>query len=111
MINRRLSEIFQTNTQAHWMEILNAARIPAAPVNNFAQALADEQVLHRDMVVEIEHAQGGSYRAPGNPIKLSEHEDEFISPPRLGEHSEAILADLLGKTGVEIAALREEGVI
>ncbi len=110
-IDARLAEIFGADTQAHWMEKLYTARIPAAPVNNLAQALSDAQVLHREMVVEIEHPRGGAYRAPGNPIKLSEHEDVFASPAMLGEHSAEILSALLGKSKDEIEALQEEGVI
>lgn len=111
IINARLSEIFQTNTQDYWISKLREARIPCAPVNNLAQALTDEQVLHRNMVVEVEHSQGGTIKMPGNPIKLSEtHEDTYSSPPTLGEHTDEVLA-ALGKSAEEIAQLKEEGII
>ena len=111
IINRRLSEIFQTNTQAFWIGKLSEARIPCAPVNNFAQALAEPQVLARNMVVEVAHPLGGSVKMPGNPIKLSQtHEESFSPPPLLGQHTEAMLQSL-GKSPAEIAALRENGII
>lgn len=110
-ITHRLSEIFCTQTQAYWLEKLTQARIPCAPIHSLAQALSDEQVVHRNMVVEIEHSLGGSFRAPGNPIKLSAHEDHYTSPPLLGEHTEEILGRWLGKSDKEIEVLRHEGVI
>ena len=111
LINQQLSDLFQTNSQAHWIEKLRAARIPCAPVNNFAQTLADPQILARQMVVDVAHADGGCVRMPGNPIKLSEtHEESYTPPPRLGEHTAEILHSL-GKSAAEIAEWRAEGVI
>lgn len=111
-INARLSEKFQTNTQSYWIERLEEARIPCAPVYNFAQALNDVQVKARNMVVELEHPNGTKYKAPGNPVKLSDtHEDSFESPPLLSQHTDTILKELLNKSDEEIAALRAEGVI
>ncbi|MDW8325278.1 MAG: CoA transferase [Anaerolineales bacterium] len=111
LINQKLSERLRTNTQAYWLEKLRAARIPCAPVNNFAQALSNEQVLARGMVVEVEHPQGGCVKMPGNPVKLSEHEDTYSPPPLLGQHTEEVLKTLLGKTDEEIRELRLAGVI
>jgi crotonobetainyl-CoA:carnitine CoA-transferase CaiB-like acyl-CoA transferase len=112
LITRRLTEKFQTNTQACWLEKLRAARIPCAPVNNFAQALSNEQVLARKMVVEVEHPQGGRVRMPGNPIKLSDTSAEtFSPPPLLGQHTEAVLKGLLGKSDEELRAWQKAGVI
>ncbi len=111
-INRRLNEILSTDTQAHWLERLQAARVPCAPVNNFAQALADPQILARNMVVEVAHPVAGSARMPGNPIKLSDaHDDAFAPPPLLGQHTTDVFTQLLGKTEAELDALRTAGVI
>ena len=110
-INQRLSDIFQTNSQAHWIDMLSGARIPCAPVNDFGQALSHPQVLARNMVVEVEHPSGGSVKMPGNPIKLSEtHEDTFSPPPLLGQHTDEILQSM-GKSAEAIDLLREKGII
>ena len=111
LINKKVSEAFQTKTQAYWISKLREARIPCAPVNNLAQALRDEQVVARNMVVEVEHSQGGTVKMPGNPIKLSHtYEDSFTSPPLLGEHTTEVLLNL-GKTEAEIADYFAVGVI
>lgn len=112
LINGRLNEILSTNTQAYWLEKLRASRIPCAPVNNLAQALTDEQVLWRKMVVEVAHPLGGSVRMPGNPIKLSDtYEDTFTPPPLLGQHNEEIYKGMLCLTDEQLAELKAAGVI
>lgn len=111
IINHKLSQVFQTNTQAFWIEKLSGARIPCAPVNNFAQALSADQIVARKMVIEVPHAQGGCVKMPGNPVKLSDtHEDSYSPPPLIGEHTEEVLT-ALGKTKEEILCLQESGVI
>jgi crotonobetainyl-CoA:carnitine CoA-transferase CaiB-like acyl-CoA transferase len=111
-IRRLLSERLSTDTQEHWLARLREARIPCAPVNNLAQALGDPQVVARNMVVDVPLSQGGSVRMAGNPIKLSHtHDDSFTAPPGVGEHTDSVLRELLGKTGEEIAALRSAGVV
>jgi crotonobetainyl-CoA:carnitine CoA-transferase CaiB-like acyl-CoA transferase len=112
VINVRLSEVFQSNSQAYWVEQLSAARIPNAPVYNLAQAVSDHQVQARNMVIEVELAQGGRVKMPGNPIKLSDtYEDTFSSPPTVGEHTLDVLRTVLGKNEAEIARLQENKVI
>jgi crotonobetainyl-CoA:carnitine CoA-transferase CaiB-like acyl-CoA transferase len=111
LINARLNEILSTNTQEYWLEKLRSVRIPCAPVNNLEQALNDEQVLHRNMIVEVEHPDGGSTKMPGNPIKLSDtYEDTFTPPPNLGQHNEEIYSTL-GLSQEDIEALQKDGVI
>ncbi|MCP4139134.1 MAG: CoA transferase [Chloroflexi bacterium] len=108
----RLNELLITNTQEHWLEKLQSARVPSAPVNNIEQALSSPQVLARDMVVEVEHPEGGMVKVPGNPIKLSEtHEETYSSPPLVGQHTEEVLTEILGKSAEEIKNLKEKGII
>ncbi|MEC7910209.1 MAG: CoA transferase, partial [Pseudomonadota bacterium] len=108
LLNKKLSE----QTTAYWLEKLSAARVPCAPVNKFSDALSDEQVLHRNMVVEVFHPEGGSVNMPGNPVKLSQNSEEiFTPPPLLGQHTQEILESLNGYTKEQIESLIEEGVI
>ena len=112
LINRRLNEILSGNTSKYWLQKLEEKRIPCAPVNRFSQALGDEQVLHRNMVVELKHPNGKSTRGPGNPIKLSRSNDEtFTAAPTVGQNTDEVLGSILGYDKIRIAALKESGAI
>lgn len=110
-IEALISEKFRTQTTAYWVEQLEAARIPCGPVNNFAQALHQPQIRAREMVVQVELADGAAVQLPGNPVKLSASPQQaFKRPPALGEHTDAVLAGL-GYSPERLAQLRAEGVI
>jgi len=112
MINRRLNEILQQNTSEYWLQKLEEKRIPCAPVNRFSQALSDEQVLHRNMVIELKHPNGKSTKGPGNPIKLSRtSEESFTAAPTVGQNTDEVLTGLLGYDQAKITALKDEGAI
>jgi crotonobetainyl-CoA:carnitine CoA-transferase CaiB-like acyl-CoA transferase len=109
-IDGKLNEILATNTSDYWLARLTEKRIPCAKVNRFGEALSDEQVLSRNMVVDLKHPSGASTRGPGNPIKLSRTDEESFSPaPLLGEHTDSVLARVLGYSEEQIRQLREEG--
>ncbi len=64
------------------------------------------------MIVEYDHPEVGKVRLPGNPIKVSGMTGTISNPaPRLGEHTDAILHELLSLSPERIAALREQGAI
>jgi crotonobetainyl-CoA:carnitine CoA-transferase CaiB-like acyl-CoA transferase len=112
MINARLDEIIAEHDSAYWLEKLQQQKIPCAPVNRFSEALNDEQVLHRNMVIELKHPDGKSTRGPGNPVKLSRNNEESFSPaPSLGQHTDSVLAQLLGYKKEQLAELRQQAVI
>ncbi len=111
-IDQTLSKILLTNTSKYWLELLEAKRIPCAPVNNLEQALSDKQVIHRNMVVDLKHPDGGMTKGPGNPIKFSRTcEDSFASAPLIGQHTDTILMTLLNKTEEDLNQLRAQGAI
>ncbi len=112
MIDAKLGEVLATNTQAHWLGLLEEMRIPCAPINTFGQTLSDPQVLHRKMVVDLPHPNGQTTKGPGNPIKLSRTNEESYSPaPLKGQHTSEILGDLLGMSEEQIQALRDSETI
>ena len=112
MINAKLNEALSKNTVAHWLKRLEARQIPCTPVNRFSQALSDEQVSHRNMVVELKHPSGRSTKGPGNPIKLSRTNEESFAPaPLLGEQTDEILKSLLNYSDRQIERLKTGGVI
>ncbi len=112
IIDGILQEELKTQDTAHWLEKFRKHRIPCAPVNNFAQALADPQIVARNMVVDVTLRSGETIRMPGNPVKLSAvAETPFSAPPRLGEHTDTVLLDLLHYDKAHLEALRQSGVI
>jgi len=106
-----LQEIFLTKNVDEWMEILRKEDVPSAPVNTLDRVMTDPQLLHRDMIVEIEHPSGGSFKAIGNPVKAEGLKDIFYHPPTLAEHTEEILRDLLGYNDSKIERLVKEKVV
>jgi crotonobetainyl-CoA:carnitine CoA-transferase CaiB-like acyl-CoA transferase len=109
-----LEEVTRTRPVAAWIEGLERLGVPAGPVNDIAQVFADPQVQARDMRIEMgrEGVQGGTVPMIGNPIRFSGSPVEYRDPPpRLGEHTEAVLSDLLGLGPEEIAAMRGRGVV
>ena len=110
MINRRLNEVLSENTSQYWLQQLEEKRIPCAPVNRFSQALNDEQVRHRNMVVELKHPNGKTTHGPGNPIKLSRSSEEsFTAAPGLGQNTDEVLSGLLGYDEARINELKNNG--
>jgi len=109
-LDRALSEAFGTKNRQEWVELCERWSVPGGPVNDIAEALADPQVLLRDMVVEMEHPVAGHYKTVGNPIKSGEP-DQFSPPPTLGQDTENVLGELLGYQRRQIQALREDGVV
>ena len=96
-IEHLIAARLKTRPAAEWLQMLEAARVPSARVNNVAEALRDPQVLHRNMVVEIDHPVDGSVKAPGNPVKLSVNAAEsFTPPPLLGAHTVTVFEEWAG---------------
>jgi crotonobetainyl-CoA:carnitine CoA-transferase CaiB-like acyl-CoA transferase len=107
-----IEAILGTRTVADWLARLRAAEVPAAPVNNLEGAFAEPPVAERDMIVEYDHPDVGRVRLPGNPIKLDGAGPAISRPaPRLGEHTDEVLRDLLGLSAERIAALRQQGAV
>ena len=104
-----LASAFATKTSDQWMELLGE-RLPIAPVNTIAEAYADPQVQHRNMLVDVEHPVAGSYKLPGNPIKMGQ-EDSFEAAPTLGQHNEEVLGGMLGYSADQITQFRDSGVV
>lgn len=107
-----LERIFRKRTLADWLERLRAAGVPAAPVNHLDGAFAEPPVAEREMIVEYDHPEAGKVRLPGNPIKMSGMTGTLSRPaPRLGEHTDAVLTEVLSLSAERIADLRRQGAI
>ena len=111
-IESELNKILSTQESKFWIEKLNEAKVPCAPINKFSEALSDEQVIHRNMMVEVSHPDGGSVKMPGNPVKMSyTNEESFSPPPHLGTHTREILQQWSGYGEIQINNLIDEKII
>ena len=107
----RIEALTVGKPRAHWLALFEANDIPCGPINDYAQVLADPQVLAREMVVDVDHPALGRIRALGSPIKMSATPPEVRRrAPQLGEHTDEILQDL-GMTSDEIDSLRVDGAV
>ena len=110
LINDILARILRTRPCEEWVGHLLAHGVPCAPVNTMDRALNDPQAAARNMVVEVEHPLGGTFRVPGNPIKLSATGDDvYAGPPLLGQHTVEVLRELLKYDDAKIKDLLAGG--
>lgn len=96
------------------MEACVKSAIPCGLVNDYDEAFADPQVIHRGIKVEVDHplSATGKVALVRSPIRLSETPtDTYTHPPLLGQHTEEVLSDLLGIDGSKQAELQQRGVI
>jgi crotonobetainyl-CoA:carnitine CoA-transferase CaiB-like acyl-CoA transferase len=105
-----LQERFRTRITAEWLRLLRG-HVPCAPVNSVSEALADEQVRARDMIIQVEHPRFGRLGEVASPIKIEGALSAPACAPRLGEHTDALLRDVLGYGAETIARLRSKGAI
>jgi crotonobetainyl-CoA:carnitine CoA-transferase CaiB-like acyl-CoA transferase len=102
----------KTRTRQAWYELLEREGIPCGLIKNVAEVCTDPQVLARDMVVQLDHPTAGRISVNGVPIKLSATPGQVKDPPpRLGEHTAAILSDVLGYTASQITELQQLKVV
>ncbi len=107
-----LSQIFLSRTTEAWLSLLNEAGVPCAPVQTVDQVFSAPQVLHREMLVEVEHPTAGTVRMAGIPVKFSSTPASIrLPPPLLGQHTKEILETWLGIGREEIAELKRKSVI
>jgi crotonobetainyl-CoA:carnitine CoA-transferase CaiB-like acyl-CoA transferase len=106
---KEIEKSFASRPAQHWVDALLAAGVPAAPIYDYGESLASEQVEAREMVMAIEHPVEGSVKSLGFPVKLSETPQQVRHPaPLLGQHTEQVLAEL-GIRGSAVAALGARG--
>ena len=111
--NAVLKPAFAEHTTAHWLQVLEAAGVPSAPIKDIAESAGDEQVAHRLSVTaipkpgddgqEVRVVSAGHMSKPAPPAVQR-------PAPQLGEHTDAILSEL-GYSKADIAALRADEVV
>ena len=105
-----LAARFAERTTGEWLARLRGA-VPCAPVNTLAQALEDEQVRARDMIIDVKHPRFGVLREVASPVKTDGAVTSPAPAPALGQHTDDILRSLLQYPPDRIARLRASGAL
>ncbi len=94
------------------LKIFQIFQVPSSPVPTFEQVANDPQILHREMIIEVEQPASGKVKLSGSVYKMSKTPgNRNLRIPLIGEHNQEIYVDLLGFDKKEIEKFREEGVI
>ncbi|MEO7116731.1 MAG: CaiB/BaiF CoA-transferase family protein [Caldimonas sp.] len=106
-----LAARMKLKARGEWLAELEAAKVPAGPINDLAEVFADPQVRVREMTVDMPHPVAGSVRLVASPIKLAATPVRYRrAPPELGADTDAVLGEF-GFDAAAIASLRACGAI
>jgi len=106
------TKIFATDTARGWLERLQKFQVPASLLHTLDQVFEHEQTLLNDMVAKAVTSSGDTVRLLGLPFKIGAiTQPSPTAPPRLGQHTDEILQDLLGLDADQRRALTGSGAI
>jgi crotonobetainyl-CoA:carnitine CoA-transferase CaiB-like acyl-CoA transferase len=103
-----LTAIMLKGRRDDWIAKLEAVGVPCGPINNIAQAFAHPQAQARQLRRDLPHPAGGTAPVTASPLRFSASPVVYRrAPPMLGEHTEEVLRDVLGKSADAIAAFKQ----
>jgi len=106
-----LDQAFIKNSRSYWTQKMQDAEVPCGPINSIAEALSDPQIVHRQMVRELDHPISGKVPQVMTPFHFTNSSIKVDqAPPLLGQHTLSILSDL-GLSDDEIQKLKDDCVI
>jgi formyl-CoA transferase len=104
--------IVKARTRDDWMARLDAAGVPSGAIRTVGEVCDSELLEARGMIAEMAHPTAGTVKAIKNAVHLSGTPlDAYAAPPRLGEHTHAVLTDLLGYSAADVERLARQEVI
>ncbi|MBI1917711.1 MAG: CoA transferase [Planctomycetes bacterium] len=106
-----VEEVMRTRATAEWEPVLESAGVPHAPVWTYADLLAHPQAAARGLRMTARDPDGNPVELVGSPFHLSGPPLVPAAPPRLSQHTDEVLRDLLGLDAVHVEALRRQGII
>ena len=110
-LTREIEAILRTRPTAHWLALFARAGVPAAEVQNVAQALSQPQVAALGSIQELDHPAAGAHRVIGPPLRIDREELGYRAPaPALGSDSRSVLAEA-GLAPADIDRLVADGVV
>ena len=107
-----LEQMTRKKTKGAWIALLEKANVPCGPINNFKEVFENEQVIARNVQIEVPHPTAGNMKLVASPMKLSKTPTEVrMAPPTLGQHTNEVLHDRLNFNSETIEELRRKGII
>nr|XP_060637570.1 succinate--hydroxymethylglutarate CoA-transferase [Anolis sagrei ordinatus] len=107
-----LSARFLEEETTKWLELFEGSGVPYGPINSMKQVFADSQVLHNELVMEMNHPTVGKIAVPGPAVRYSQFEvSEPKPPPLIGQHTLEILKGTLGYKDDDLQELLRSGVV
>ncbi|HYU11781.1 MAG TPA: CoA transferase, partial [Stellaceae bacterium] len=110
-LNAIIEEWTGMRTKHEVMRLLGEAGVPCGAVQDTGEVLAAPHLKAREMIVDVDYPNRGTYKTVGCPVKLSDSPVVVTRPPLLGEHTAALLSELCGVDPDEVTKLRENGVV
>jgi hypothetical protein len=106
-----MAEIIKERPTAEWLQQLDTNDVPSAPVLRRNEVIANEQVVARELIVELDHPDIGPVRQPKPVARFDRTPAQIQGPaPRIGEHTAAILASRNGEIPYRRSALSRNPV-
>jgi crotonobetainyl-CoA:carnitine CoA-transferase CaiB-like acyl-CoA transferase len=107
-----IQALLRTRPRSHWLALLAEARVPAGPINRLDEVVADPELRARGLFYRMAAPDGREIPQVGTAIRLDGTANApRLAPPRLGEHTEAVLTDWLGYSAERVAELRRQGIV
>jgi len=104
-----IAKFAEKHTKREFMAILNPLDVPCGPIMSTEDLANDEHIRGREMWVELDHPQRGTWFNVGMPIKLSASPAVIARSPTLGEHTDEILREVLQYDETRVSALKQSG--
>ena len=107
-----LEQMVKRRTKGEWIASLEAVGVPCGPINDIGEVFANPQVIARGVAIDVPHPSAGKVTLVRSPMKLSGTPvSTGKPPPLLGQHTDEVLREVLGRSDDDIAALRAKGVL
>src|SRR5690606_34577929 len=108
-LEAEMEQVLTKESSDYWLQLLDQYGIPSGPILSYDEALNNEQIQSRDMILEYEHPVGGLMKTLGFPAKFSETPGKLTKPaPLLGQHNKEVLTEL-GYAVEEVERFVDEG--
>ncbi|XP_032875871.1 succinate--hydroxymethylglutarate CoA-transferase isoform X2 [Amblyraja radiata] len=107
-----LSARFSEKTTEDWLQLFEGSGVPYGPINSIQKAFSEPQVIHNDLILEMDHPTAGSIAVPGPAVRFSDFKISNPKPPPLiGQHTVEVLMTLLGYSESFINELLAAGTV